>query len=514
MSETTNPTPEQVLTPEQQLMKELLGVMQEVHQELRLSREAREQGVNTQAAPTQAVEAEQTPVQEEVPVQTEAMTAKERFEASKEAAKAAKAEMKAEKKEKRIGFVKRNLGKIAVAGAVTAAFLGGMVADKEAPSNESVAAAEQPAEEAPASTANVEAAPADTETEASPEVENFVIALPEREGNKLNSAGVPESIQKDPEAFRLFIAEQAKSDPLTLCNFIEQSPLNECKGKPEMYVTDGNIADGNTYNAAGMEAYEQWLALWNEAEITAVDQISYTGYNTGVRGTSLTHSTGVSGHNQTGFDIAYTVEHKDGTQEVVGHSVLNRCTQPTTDKPPVRERIPEGPTDDQPEKPEQPEEQPEKPEEEKPEECPEGTVPYEDRCLHEEMDGPPEEVSQPPHTDTAKPTPGYEEDRAEDVANEQDKETPGGLDETEHGTETTVEDSPNIGGGENGVVDEPAETAPKNPEYEEDTASPGTNEGVKEEVHDEPVPVEEEAGAGEEVVDPEETNTVDIGLPS
>jgi hypothetical protein len=144
-------------------------------------------------------------------------------------------------------------------------------------------------------------------------------------------------------------------------------------------------------------------------------------------------------------------------------AIMHRCAQPVVEGKP--QGVPEGPTDQpripgQPKQPEQPG-QPEQPEQPNP--------------MHPPADGPPPEAVQ--HRPDPGPTPGYPgRGNAEKVVGQQEKETPGGLDPTEYGTEAGGPGS-SPGGGEESVVAQPPASAPSNPEYVPGTESPGTGEG-------------------------------------
>lgn len=179
--------------------------------------------------------------------------------------------------------------------------------------------------------------------------EEFTILLPRRDGNRLNADGVPKEMRGDGEAFRKFIAEQAKHDPLTLFHYYMASPLGDTAPlKNELILAkDGVIKDGNTYSEKGIAAYNRWAALWNNPDITSVEavkEITFQAVNTGVaKGKPTQDSSGVGGKDKSGYDVAY----HDATGKVVKeHSALNRCTQPTKDKP--TPGVPPGPTDNPP----------------------------------------------------------------------------------------------------------------------------------------------------------------------
>lgn len=198
---------------------------------------------------------------------------------------------------------------------------------------------------------------------ATPEDEDkFVIKLPKRDGNRLNADGVPKKIQGDGEAFREFIAEQAKRDPLTLYLYYMASPLGDKEPlKNELVLAkDGKIENGNTYSKEGVAAYERWMAIWNNPDITSVEamkEISFQGVNTGVTKDNkpTQDASGVRGEDKSGYDIKY----RDASGKVVkGHSALNRCTQPTSKVP--HPDVPDGPTDNPP-PPKEPKCPPDKP---------------------------------------------------------------------------------------------------------------------------------------------------------
>jgi hypothetical protein len=174
-------------------------------------------------------------------------------------------------------------------------------------------------------------------------VEDFVIDLPKRDGGRLNSEGTPDP--GNAEAFRDFIADQAKHDPLTLYLYYMGSPLGEKKPleNETVLAKDGLIQNGNTYSKKGVKAYEEWLFLWELTDITAKSEISFQGTNTGVNGTTAVQEDGVIGDDKSGYDVTY----KDASGQVAAqHSALDRCTQPTFQKPPSK--LPPGDTDNPP----------------------------------------------------------------------------------------------------------------------------------------------------------------------
>ncbi|MGB4420598.1 MAG: hypothetical protein WBI29_02255 [Candidatus Saccharimonadales bacterium] len=170
------------------------------------------------------------------------------------------------------------------------------------------------------------------------EEDEFVIDMPRRDGNRLNADGV--KVEDDAEAFRAQIAEQAMHDPLTLWVYYNFSPLGliDPIENPAELCKDGRIEDGNIYSEEGEKRYNDWLVLWNVADIASVSEIKFQSANTGVVGTQVTQSPGVAGVDKAGYDIAY----EDAQGNTVGeHSALERCTQPTGGRP----GIPTGPTD-------------------------------------------------------------------------------------------------------------------------------------------------------------------------
>ncbi|NTW62158.1 hypothetical protein HGB25_01970, partial [Candidatus Saccharibacteria bacterium] len=175
---------------------------------------------------------------------------------------------------------------------------------------------------------------------AAEEVADFVIAMPKRDGHRLNADGV--KVHDDAKAFRDQIAEQAMHDPLTLQVYYNFSPLGEADPiqNPADLCKDGKIQDGNVYSEEGKRRYAEWLTLWKVADIASVREITFQAGNTGVSGNTVTQSGGVSGNNKAGYDIKY----KDAQGNNVGeHSALERCTQPTGGK----HHFPEGPTDNE-----------------------------------------------------------------------------------------------------------------------------------------------------------------------
>jgi hypothetical protein len=183
--------------------------------------------------------------------------------------------------------------------------------------------------------------------------DDFVIDIPRRENNQLNSDGA-----NDPgnaEAFRDQIAEQAKRDPLTLFLYYQASPLGEKKPltNEAALAKDGSIENGNIYSEQGVQAYKDWLPLWEITDITATSVIKFQAFNTSVNDASAVQSPGVGGDDKSGYDITY----RDAEGKVVAeHSALNRCTQPTMgeeipnmphgtpDFPPTPPETPETPT--------------------------------------------------------------------------------------------------------------------------------------------------------------------------
>ena len=178
-------------------------------------------------------------------------------------------------------------------------------------------------------------------------VDEFVIDMPKRTGDRLNADGVPDDIRGDGEKVRTFIAEQAKRDPLTLFNYYMSSPLGDSDPlkNETVLAKDGNVKDGNVFSKKGVETYNRWVAIWNNPDITsikAVKEITFQGANTGATDDNkpTQDPTGVRGKDKSGYDVAY----KDAGGKVVKeHSVLNRCTQTTTKTP--HKGIPKGPTD-------------------------------------------------------------------------------------------------------------------------------------------------------------------------
>lgn len=205
-------------------------------------------------------------------------------------------------------------------------------------------AAAQKAKESckPVSTGSPTAAPTVTVT-ATSAGEQFVIKLPPREGGRLNSNGAAKP--GDGEAFRAQIAQQAKEDPLTLYLYYMASPLGKVKPleNESVLAKDGRIENGNVFSDVGVQAYKDWLVLWQTADIKAVPEITFQGTNTGVApsGTTTTQSPGVRGTEKAGVDITYV----DASGKASGaHSALYRCLQPTGDNVPG---VPEGPTDNE-----------------------------------------------------------------------------------------------------------------------------------------------------------------------
>lgn len=182
------------------------------------------------------------------------------------------------------------------------------------------------------------AASSDPATPSDTEKNDFVIDMPKRDGNRLNADGVPTETQGDAEAFRDFIAAQAERDPLTLYSYYMASPLGETKPleNEAVLAKDGRLENGNEYSKLGKEAYEEWLAIWDSpmsANITAKDEITFGGVNTGVNGTTVVQDEGGAGTSEiSGYDISY----KNAlNQTVKEHSALNRCTQVTYGTPQV-----------------------------------------------------------------------------------------------------------------------------------------------------------------------------------
>lgn len=230
-------------------------------------------------------------------------------------------------------------------------------------------------------------------------VEDFVIDMPSRDGNRLNADGV--EIPGNTEALRSQIAEQARRDPLTLFAFYMASPLGEARPlKNEAVLAEGGtIKDGNAFSKEGIRAYQEWLVLWETASIKAVSEIRFQAINTGVKGVRLTQSSGVGGYNKSGFNIAY----RDVSGRITHqHSVLCRCTQPTFGEP-IR-WAPEGPTDS-------------------PLTPPKGGNPYPNFVREHQ-----EAVPLPPRT------PGYTPGNADRVREEQGRQPIGGTDPTPPGT--------------------------------------------------------------------------------
>lgn len=235
---------------------------------------------------------------------------------------------------------------------------------------------------------------------------DFVIKMPPRDGNRLNSEGI--TVSDDAEAFRRQIAEQAKHDPLTLYLYYNASPLGEKRPleSEAVIAKDGVIKDGNVYSERGVEAYNDWLFLWELADIEAVREITFQGYNTGVDGSKVTKSNGVGGTDKAGYDVAYRDVSGEVTHE---HSALKRCTQPTFGGP--IPWVPEGPTDCPPPTPTTKEVK--------------GPNPYPDTVEKHQSS-----VPVPPAT------PGYTPDNAEKVVKEQEKSHPGNRTPTPSGTDS------------------------------------------------------------------------------
>lgn len=190
----------------------------------------------------------------------------------------------------------------------------------------------------PSSTSTTTTTPAPTPT--TTVEQEYVIALPKRDGGRLNADGVQADVRGDGAAFKAFIAKQAKHDPLTLYLYYMKSPLGTKQPleNETVLVKDGRIEDGNVYSERGVKAYEDWLFLWELAEVTPTDEIRFQATNTGVSGTQVVQATGVSGDDKSGVDVSYP----DANGKMVSaHSALYRCTQPTGGHAP----FPMGPTD-------------------------------------------------------------------------------------------------------------------------------------------------------------------------
>jgi hypothetical protein len=179
-----------------------------------------------------------------------------------------------------------------------------------------------------------------------PEEQEYVIDMPERDGNRLNKDGAPAGS----EPFRVAIANQAKHDPLTLYVYYMHSPYGKTKAlKNEAVIAKGGkIQDGNVYSAEGIAAYKRWIAVWMDhdlTEITSVKEITFQKVNTGVSNNRVTQDpSGVRGKDKSGVDITY----RDATSKVVArHSALYRCSQPTGGGGQIP-NVPKGPTDNPP----------------------------------------------------------------------------------------------------------------------------------------------------------------------
>jgi hypothetical protein len=175
--------------------------------------------------------------------------------------------------------------------------------------------------------------------------DGHVVKMPDRGPTyRLNNGGVPDEYRNNVEGFRQFIRNQASGDPITLYIYYEQSSLQKVDPLvgPAELVENSTIADGNCYSDKGVRVFNEWAAHWKTAQLEPKAQITHTGGNTGVNGTTPTYSRGVSGSDQSGYDVTY----RDANGNVTArHSVLNRCTQPTTPGPPSKQ---EGPTDNKP----------------------------------------------------------------------------------------------------------------------------------------------------------------------
>jgi len=195
---------------------------------------------------------------------------------------------------------------------------------------------------APTASSTPTATPSPTPTK---EEDEYVIKLFERGPNgEVIKGGIPEAIRGDAKASKAWIAEAAKKDPVVFFMLYSLSPLAEKKPikNESVLAKDARIEDGNTYSARGIRAYEDWLVLWDlSAEVIAVPQISFTGTNTGVSGTTVVQSDGVRGDDQSGVDVVY----RDAAgKSAAQHSILNRCLNATGGKP----SFPPGKTDNPP----------------------------------------------------------------------------------------------------------------------------------------------------------------------
>lgn len=165
-------------------------------------------------------------------------------------------------------------------------------------------------------------------------VDEFTIKMPKRDGNRLNAAGIDPKKRGNAQVFKDQILAQAKTDPLTLFMYYQASPLGTIKplANESVLAKDGIIKDGNVYSELGRKAYKEWAAMWVSplTKAVAVKEISFTGFNSGVDGTKITHSKGVTGTDLSGVNFTYY----DAQGNIVAsHSALDRCTQVTTSKP-------------------------------------------------------------------------------------------------------------------------------------------------------------------------------------
>lgn len=317
--------------------------------------------------------------------------------------------------------------------------------------------------------------------------DTWAVVQIDQEDSKIVAAGLPSlgAALTTPEA-RAAANEGVnflKHDPEVLAD--TTNLFSNKYGVPTAYKAE-NLHDGECFTREGEEAANTLQAIMADSEITPDDPLP-TDINTGADANGRMVRDSEPG--LTGDLSGITIVLSNG--ERIGW--LDRCGNFTFGTPP---ELPVGPTDE--DKPKVTTTVPgvtptTRPKEtttttdrvttattEPPEECPPGSVPFEDRCVHRPITDGHEGPASQPGVDPGR-TPGYTPGNAEKVVEQQERETPGGLDPTEYGTE--VPDSRGggkaPGGGEESVISRPDSSAPDNPEYEPEATYPGTNEGTR-----------------------------------